>query len=367
VKSFYPIIVAGGRGTRFWPLSRARRAKQLLPLAGTRTMIQQTAARLRPLAPARNFWVITNRDLRAAIAQQLPAIPRKQIIAEPVQRNTAPAIGLAAFILRNRDPDAVLGMFPADHVIADEKRFRREVERAVEIAQAGPNIVVMGIKPLRAETGYGYIELGTKVGDHFRVHRFREKPNLETAQQFLEAGNFLWNSGMFIWRAATLAGALQEHLPPTAAVLESIASARNFETALNKQFRRAENISIDFAVLEPRSAKGEQLSGLFCIPADFGWNDLGSWTALHEHKLACSKPAAKRTPDQNVVVSAGHVALDSAGNYIHAPRKFVAALGVNDLVIVETDDALLITTLARSQDVGKIVKHLDEKKRKDLV
>ncbi len=360
---FYPIIVAGGRGTRFWPLSRTQRAKQLLPLAGKATMIQQTAARLRPLAPARNFWVITNRDLRPAIARQLPSVLKKQIIAEPVQRNTAPAIGLAAFILQNRDPDAVLGMFPADHVIADEKRFRRDVERAVEIAQSGPNIVVMGIQPSRPETGYGYIELGSQVADHVLVHRFREKPNLETAQQFLEAGKFLWNSGMFIWRAATLAGALQEHLPATAAVLESIAGARNFQAALKQQFPRAENISIDFAVLEPRSAKGEQLSGLFCIPADFGWNDLGSWTALHEHKLAAKKSAR----DGNVVESAGHVALDAASNYIHAPRKFVAALGVKDLVIVETDDALLITTLARSQDVGKIVKHLDEKKRKDLV
>jgi mannose-1-phosphate guanylyltransferase len=376
VKSFYPVIVAGGRGTRFWPLSRARRAKQLLPLAGTRTMIQQTAARLRALAPARNFWVITNRDLRPAILQQLPTIPKKQIVAEPVQRNTAPAIGLAAFILQNRDPDAVIGMFPADHVIGDEKRFRGEVQRAIEIAQAGPNIVVMGIKPSRPETGYGYIELGAEVrqksGDHFRVHRFREKPNLETAQQFLEAGNFLWNSGMFVWRAATLAGALQEHLPATAIVLEQIASrfgARDFEATLGRQFPRAENISIDYAVLEPRSAKGEQLSGLFCIPADYGWNDLGSWTALHEHKLAVAKSASAKsraTRDRNVIESAGHVTLDAGSNYIHAPKKFVAAVGVEGLVIVETDDALLITTLAKSQEVGKVVKHLDEKKRKDL-
>ena len=257
-------------------------------------------------------------------------------------------------------------MFPADHVIADERRFRRDVERAAAIAEAGPNMVVMGIKPNRPETGYGYIELGAKVGDHYRVHRFREKPNLETAQQFLEAGNFLWNSGMFLWRAATLASALHEHLPATAELLEQIAShagSRKFESALTKLYPKVENISIDYAVLEPRSAKGEQASGLYCIPADFGWNDLGSWTALHEHKLSEGKPSR----DRNVVEAAGQVALDAANNYIHAPGKFVAVVGVKDLVVVETDDALLITTLQSSQDVGKVVKHLDEKKRKDLI
>jgi mannose-1-phosphate guanylyltransferase len=364
---FYPVIVAGGRGTRFWPLSRKRRAKQLLPLNGSRSMIQQTFARLRPLAQKKNFWVITNDDLRGAIVEQLKEVDKKRVIAEPVGRNTAPAIGLAAFILEQRDPEAVIGMFPADHVIADEKRFRKAVEEAAQIAADGENIVVMGIAPTRAETGYGYIETAEKQGDRYRVRRFTEKPDATRAQQFLAAGNYFWNSGMFIWRAATLANALREHLPNTARVLQEIAQAystRKFEKTLNKLYPKVENISVDYAVLEPRSAKGELRSGIYCIPADFGWNDLGSWTALHEHKLATSK---KNHQDGNVVEADRHVAVNAARNYIFAPGKFVATVGVENLVIVETEDALLITTLERSQDVGKVVKYLDEKKLKTLV
>ena len=364
---FYPVIVAGGRGTRFWPLSRKRRAKQLLPLNGSRSMIQQTYARLRPLAPTKNFWVITNAELREPILEQLKELDKKHVIAEPVARNTAPAIGLAAFILERRDPDAVIGMFPADHVIGDEKRFRNSVEQAVEVAAEGQNIAVMGIVPRRAETGYGYLEIAEKQGDRFRVRRFTEKPDTTRAQQFLTAGNYFWNSGMFIWRATTLANALREHLPNTARVLEEIAKtygSRKFEKTLTKLYPKAENISVDYAVLEPRSVKGELRSGLYCIPADFGWNDLGSWTALHEHKLATAKKDHK---DGNVVEADRHVAVNAARNYVFAPGKFVATVGVENLVIVETEDALLITTLERSQDVGKVVKYLDEKKLKALI
>jgi mannose-1-phosphate guanylyltransferase len=364
---FYPVIVAGGRGTRFWPLSRKRRAKQLLPLNGSRSMIQQTFARLRPLALKKNFWVITNHDLRDAILKQLKELDKQHVIAEPVGRNTAPAIGLAAFILERIDPDAAIGMFPADHVITDEKRFRSTLEQAVALAAEGENIVVIGITPTRPETGYGYIETAEKQEDRFRVRRFTEKPDAARAQQFLAAGNYFWNSGMFIWRAVTLANALREHLPNTASVLEGIAASygtRKFEKTLNKLYPKAENISVDFAVLEPRSAKGELRSGLYCIPADFGWNDLGSWTALHEHKLATSR---KNHKDGNVVEADHHIALNAARNYVFAPGKFVATVGVENLVIVETDDALLITTLERSQDVGKVVKYLDEKKLKALV
>ena len=365
--NFYPVIVAGGRGTRFWPLSRARRAKQLLPLNSSRPMIEETCARLKPLAHKRNFWVITNRELRAPIAKLLREIDRKQILAEPVGRNTAPAIGLAAFLLERLNPDAIIGMFPADHVIQDEKKFQRACQQAAEIAAAGENIVVMGIRPSRAEIGYGYIEVGAKEGDHFRVHRFTEKPTAEKAAEFVAAGNYYWNSGMFFWSARTLACALREYLAPTAAILERIAAAlgtRKFEEALAKLYPKVENISVDYAVLEPRSARGEARSGLCCIPAEFGWNDLGSWTALHEHKLATAK---KKASDQNMIAADDHVAVNATRNYIHAPGKFVAAVGVEGLVVVDAGDALLITTLAASQDVGKVVKQLDERKRKDLI
>jgi len=359
--NFYPVILAGGRGTRFWPLSRKRRAKQLLALDGKQTMIQQTVARLLPLASAKCFWVITNEDLRSEVARQLPRLRKPQIIAEAVGRNTAPAIGLAAFILLRSDPEAVIGMFPSDHVIGDEPGYRKVLQKGIEIAAAGENIVVLGIRPTRAETGYGYIEAGVATGqDAMRVRRFTEKPDAERASKFLEAGNYFWNSGMFLWSARTLANALREHLPKAAPVLEQIAAAfgtRKFTSIFRQLYPRCENISIDYAVLEPRSAKGEQNSNIFCLPADFGWNDLGSWTALHEHHVAKRQP-----PDGNLISGEGVFTLNARGNYIHAPGKFVAAVGVNNLVIVETEDAILITTREQAQDVGKVVKHLDEKR-----
>jgi mannose-1-phosphate guanylyltransferase len=363
--NFYPVILAGGRGTRFWPLSRKKRAKQLLALDGKQTMIQQTVARLLPLAVAKNFWIITNEDLRPAILKQLPKLAKAQVLPEPVGRNTAPAIGLAAFLLLREDPDAVIGMFPSDHVIADEKRYRETLERGIAIAAAGANIMVLGIRPNRAETGYGYIEAGGLFqGDALRVRRFTEKPNAETAAEFVAAGNYFWNSGMFLWSARTLADALREHLPKTAPLLEQIAETfgtAKFAATFRKLYPKCENISVDYAVLEPRSAKGERESNLFCLPADFGWNDLGSWTALHEHHNAKSSPA-----EGNLIAGAATFVLNARGNYIHAPGKFVAAVGVSDLVVVETSDALLITTRQHAQDVGKVVKYLDEKKMHKL-
>jgi mannose-1-phosphate guanylyltransferase len=358
---FYPVILAGGRGTRFWPLSRRKRAKQMLALDGDRTMIQQTVERLLPLADAKRFWIITNGDLRDGIGKQLPKLAKKQIIAEPVGRNTAPAIGLAAFILERQDPDAVIGMFPSDHVIGDEKEFCRIIKHAADVAAAGENMVVMGIHPYRAETGYGYIEAGSEFKKkQLHVRRFTEKPDEATAEKFVAAGNYYWNSGMFVWGARTLANALREHLPKTAPTLEQIAAAygtRNFDKVFEKLYPKCENISVDYAVLEPRSAKGEGESHLYCIPSDFGWNDLGSWAALFDHHTA------KKSHDNNNVIHGKDFFVHNAqGNYVHSPKKFVATVGVSNLVIVETEDALLITTRDKCQDVGKVVKYLDEKK-----
>jgi mannose-1-phosphate guanylyltransferase len=369
--NFHPVILAGGRGTRFWPLSRQRRAKQLLALDGKRTMIQQTVARLLPLASTARFWVITNQHLRREIVRQLPRLSGRQILAEPVGRNTAPAIGLAAFILLSTHPDAVLGLFPSDHVIGDENRYRAVLKNAIEIAAAGENIVVLGVRPTRAGTGYGYIEAGSSFegpssqGGALLVRRFTEKPDASRATEFVAAGNYFWNSGMFLWSARTLANALLEHLPKTAAVLRQIAATfgtRNFAATFTRLYPKCENISIDYAVLEPRSAEGEQHSNIVCLPADFGWNDLGSWTALHEHHVTKNRPR-----DGNLITGKGVFTLQAHGNYIHSPGKFVAALGVDNLVVVETDDALLITTREQAQDVGKVVKYLDEKRLRNLV
>jgi len=327
-------------------------------------MIQETVERLEPMAPSQRFWIITNEDLREPILRQLPGLDPNQVLAEPVGRNTAPAIGLAAFLLERSDPKAVIGMFPSDHVISNEEAFRANVQRAVEIAGSGANIAVMGIPPTRAETGYGYIEVGQKSAqENLPVRRFVEKPPKKDAEEFVKAGNYFWNSGMFIWGARTLADALREHLPNTALVLEQIAAGYGtpgFHETFAGLYPKCENISIDYAVLEPRSKKGEGKSGIYCIPASFGWNDLGSWTALYEHRMAS-------LPEQeNVISSLQNFALHASGNFVHSD-KFVAVVGVNDLVVVETEDALLITTREHAQDVGKVVAYLDREKLTKLV
>jgi len=366
---FRPVILAGGSGTRFWPRSRRAHAKQVLALDGERSMIQQTVERLKPLATPEQIWVITNEYLAHEIADQLKGVPAGQIVREPVARNTAPACGLAAFLIERQNPDAVLGVFPSDHVIADEPRFLKALQKGIAVAAAGENIVVLGIEPTRAETGYGYIETGDWISDGTatRVRRFTEKPNQNRAEEFVAAGNYYWNSGMFLWSARTLANAVREHLPETAPLLETIAAAygtARFDEVFREVYPKCENISVDYAVLEPRSAKGEHSSHLYCIPAEFAWNDLGSWASLYEYQL---ETRLRGDGDGNVASTAGHTALDASNNYVYSPLKFVALVGVKNLVVVDTEDALLIAHRDHSQDVGKIVKELDTAGRSELI
>jgi mannose-1-phosphate guanylyltransferase len=357
---FRPVILAGGSGTRFWPRSRRAHAKQVLVLDGDRSMIQQTVERLRPLAPLEKTWIITNEYLFHEITDQLQGVPVSQIIQEPEARNTAPACGLAAFLIEREDSDAVLGIFPSDHVISDEPRFLKALEKGIALAATGDNIVVLGIEPTRAETGYGYIETGDYTREDVALHvrRFIEKPNQNRAEEFVAAGNYYWNSGIFLWSARTLANAIRDHMPETAPLLENIAAAYGtpqFEQIFHDAYPKCENISVDYAVLEPRSAKGEHLSDLYCIPAEFVWNDLGSWASLYEYQKETRQLGDS---EGNVIETEGHMAFDANNNYIYSPHKFVALAGVKDLVIVDTDDALLVINRGSSQDVGKIVKEL---------
>lgn len=363
---FRPIILAGGSGTRFWPRSRRARAKQVLALDGERTMIQRTLERLSPLAKPEEVWVITNMLLSGAICSQLDDVPEEQVVCEPAARNTAPAAGLAAFLMERLHPGSVLGVFPSDHVIADEKAFVAIISQAIRLASAGENIVVLGIEPTRPETGYGYIETGAELEKGvLRVRRFTEKPNLEKAEEFVATGNFYWNSGMFVWSAKTLANAVREYLPDTAPLLEEIAAAWDtpeFARIFGELYPKCENISVDYAVLEPRSAKGELRSHLYCVPSRFGWSDLGSWAALHEYQLEHNGA----DPHGNVTEAAGTVVLNARNNYIFSPKRTVALVGVDDLVVVETEDALLITNRHHSQEVGKVVKELAARGQEDL-
>jgi mannose-1-phosphate guanylyltransferase len=349
-------------------------------------MIQQTLDRLLPLASTSDIWVITNKLLDSVIAEQLPQVPRGNILSEPVARNTAPACALAAFLLERTSPEAVIGIFPSDHIVKDVARFAEVIRAGVAIAASGERMVVLGVPPTRPETGYGYIELCETVGPECvpcqgvpvrRVKRFTEKPDRARAEQFLASGNYAWNSGIFLWSARTLANAIREHCPEMGPALERIAaaheaseseldSAREFERIFADVYPLCQNISVDYAVLEPRSAKGELRSEIYCLPADFGWNDIGSWAALDEHRAG---GAPEQAAGVNVCdgASGQPVAIDAVGNYVYAPGKTIALVGVNDLVIVETEDALLITTRERSQDVGKVVAELKARGREDLV
>ena len=368
-----PVVLAGGSGTRFWPRSRKSRAKQVLALSGGRmTMIQETVARLLPMAPVEEFLVITNGMLSQTIGDQLPQVPSHRILREPCARNTAPACALAAMIIERTSPETVLGVFPSDHVVTDPLRFTEVLRAGIQVASAGDNIVVLGAPPTRPETGYGYIhtagtaeEFTTERVTTRRVQRFTEKPQIDRAIEFLADGNYAWNAGIFLWSARTLSNDIREHRPAMAKPLEKIAAAfgtPEFDAVFAEEYPGVENISIDYAVLEPRSAKGSN-SGIYCLPADFGWNDLGSWAALHEH--AMSQGASRG--HGNVAEAEIALHLDAFGNYAYAPGKVVALLGVSDLVVVQTDDALLVTTRAHSQEVGRVVSELVKMSRSEFV
>lgn len=355
--SYYGLILAGGRGTRFWPRSRRTHAKQVLRFLGERSLIQQTVDRLRPVLPPERIWILTNQHLRAEIVRQLPEVPRNQILAEPAQRNTAPAIGLAAHILESIDANAVMGVFPADHMISKPALFLRFVRAAFRAAAAG-KMVVLGIQPRWPETGYGYIEFpkGVQVGskEPLPVRRFREKPDLITARRYVKSGNFYWNAGMFFWKTSVLLDALREFLPKTATLLASLPefANRRFSSKLKRVFPHCENISVDYAVLE----KARNVAGF--ATSDLGWNDVGSWNAVYE----------LLPRDESANIFRGHALVhDSSGNYVDAEGKLVALLGVKDLVVVDTPDALLIANRSRSQEVGELVKQLEKQHRDDLL
>jgi len=353
----YGVILAGGRGTRFWPRSRKSSAKQVLNVVGDRSLIQATVDRLSPVIPPERLWVLTNHHLRDTIVSQLPEVPARQILAEPVQRNTAPAIGLAASILHSLDPEAVMGVFPSDNVIGKTSRYLSVLKHAFQGAAAG-HLMVVGIQPRWAETGYGYIEFprASKPGaaQPLPVRRFHEKPALARARRYLAAGNFYWNSGMFFWRAGVLLDELRTHLPKTATLLASLPGfgSRQFSSRLKQTFPLCDNISIDYAVLE----KAAGVRGI--AAADFGWNDVGSWNAVYE--------LLERDGHGNAIALES-IALDSHNNFVDARGKVVALVGVSDLIVVDTPDALLVTTRHRAQQVGDIVKLLEQRNRHDLL
>ena len=359
------VLLAGGRGTRFWPRSRMRTPKQLLNITGGDTMLRQTVSRLAPLVAPRNVWTVTNAEQAAAVRRELRSVPASQILAEPVGRNTAAAIGLAAVHLVRKYGDALMAVLPSDAHVADVAGYRKLVGAALQLASEPGRMVVLGIQPTRAETGYGYVERGEAIGTAgsataYAVKRFAEKPELELAKEYVASGRYLWNAGMFFWRSSTFLANLKEFLPATHDALSELGAkigTKAYPAALARIYPKLENISVDYAVME-RATRSAGDPRVAAIPADIGWSDIGSWAAVYE-LLAAGNGA-------NVSAGASFT-LDAAGNYFWAPKKFVAAIGVRDLVLVQTDDAVLICARDRSQDVGKVVKWLEEKKQRDLL
>jgi mannose-1-phosphate guanylyltransferase len=361
----HAVILAGGRGTRFWPRSRIKTPKQLLNIVGKETMLEQTVARLRPLTLDARIWTVTNAEQQSAVRKQLPKGSRKRVLVEPVGRNTAAAIALAAFHIQHlAKGEALMAVLPADHYIAQTRKYQEIVAAALNAAREPGRMVVLGIPPTRPETGFGYIErMEPAIRENgvavYPVRRFAEKPALEKAKEYLASGDYQWNAGMFFWRVSTILGELKEHLPQTFDVFQKLAShigTRQYEAQLRRVYPKLENISVDYAILE-RAMRGANPQ-IFVIPAEVGWSDIGSWEAVYELQA--------KTPGENIHGNGGHF-IESRGNFVSSPGKFIATIGVNNLVIVETPDALLICQRERAQDVGKIVKWLEEQKLKDLL
>jgi mannose-1-phosphate guanylyltransferase len=357
------VFLAGGRGTRFWPRSRTRTPKQLLNIAGPQTMLRDSVARLEPLFDARNFWAVTNVEQLAGVRREMGIASPNHVLAEPIGRNTAAAIGLAAIHLAHEHGDAIMAVLSADSYVANAAKFRQLIRAALDNARTPGHLVVMGIPPSSPETGYGYIELGRVTGRPrgvaaYAVKRFTEKPALPLARRYVASGKYLWNAGMFFWRVSTFLENLERYIPATHAALQELSKTigtRKYAPALASIYPKLENISVDYAIMEPatRAAKNH----VSVIPASVGWSDIGSWSAVYD--------LLTKTHGSNLA-HADCFTHDAEGNYFHS-HKFVAAIGVNNLVLVETDDAILICPRDRSQDVGKIVKWLEQEKRAHLL
>jgi len=356
-KHTYAVIMAGGSGTRFWPLSRRKHPKQLLTLFGQDSLLEQTVARIQPVFPLGHIYIFTSAVILRKVRQLLPRIPSQQIVGEPASRNTAPTLGVAAHEIARRDPEGLMVVLPSDQIIAKPVVFRQVLGAACRVASTAGRSVVLGLKPTRPDTGFGYVRLGGregKVAGHevFQVENFTEKPTLAVARRYVSSGQYLWNGGMFIWKASTLIENLQRFQPEMASQLRQIAAAGGVRArAFRQLYPKFQKISIDYALME-------KIPNIYALPADIGWNDVGSWAVVYE--------LGKQDSEKNVRPSAS-LSLDSHGNMVVSPKKYVVTVGVQDLIVVETADALLVCARERSQEVAKAVQELDRLGRHDLL
>ncbi|MDZ7805922.1 MAG: mannose-1-phosphate guanylyltransferase/mannose-6-phosphate isomerase [Gracilimonas sp.] len=349
----YAVIMAGGSGTRFWPRSTKELPKQFLSLFGEGTMIQNTARRVESMIPQERILVVTNDNYVDIVKEQLPSVPEENIIGEPVAKNTAPCVAIAAQLLYKKDPEAVMVVLPADHHIEQLNAFKEYLNAAVEKAKSGSNLVTIGIEPDRPETGYGYIQGDKSVSekisekDIYSVKAFKEKPDLETAKTFLKEGNYYWNSGMFIWKAKTILKEFEKHLPD---MYKQVLKANHglFENehkeSIDQFYHSCDSISIDYGIME-------HAKEVFVVPGDFGWNDVGSWTAVYD--------LGEKDGSGNVVKSQKSTFSETKNSYVYSESgKMVSLVGMDNVAVVETEDAILVCNLNKAQNVKDIVDQL---------
>jgi mannose-1-phosphate guanylyltransferase len=349
----YAVIMAGGIGSRLWPRSRTVSPKQFLDLVGPHTMLQDTVHRIEPLIPAERILLVVGAEHAGAVLAQVPALSRDNLVLEPEARGTAPCIGLSALVIQQRDPEAVMGVFPADHQIANAARFRDAISAAAQVAQDG-YLVTLGIAPYEANTGYGYIQRGPSLGqkdgfDAFEVQRFTEKPDEAHARAFVESGEYYWNGGIFIWQATTILEAIKTHLPRLYRELQTVSKAwgtAQRDEVLASAWRQVPKTTIDYGIME-------KASRVATIAVDIGWDDVGNWGNLSD--------LLEGDKEGNVVRGKGQtLLLDTANSYVYASAgRLVTAVGLADLVIVDTPDALLVCPKDRAQNVREVVQALE--------
>ena len=348
-QNLYALILAGGSGERFWPYSRRARPKQLLKLFSDRTMLEETIARLGDAVPPDRIFVLTNQEQEAAVRAACPGVPAENIVAEPAKRDTAPAVALGVGLVLRRDPQAVMAVLPADHLIKDDAAFRRDLLAGAKAAAESGALLTIGIKPTWACPGFGYIEQGPRTSDGepaiYEVKRFREKPDAVLAESFLQQGNFRWNAGMFIWSIPSIMAELTKQAPELAAFVARMRTADDLPALLAADFPALPKISVDYAIMEKAARVLE-------LEASFDWDDVGSWLAVakylpaHEGGNAANGPLTTQDAANNIVFSGG--------------KKHIALAGVQDLIVIDTGDALLVCHRSEAENIKKLVPRVPE-------
>ncbi|PZD96378.1 mannose-1-phosphate guanylyltransferase [Paenibacillus sambharensis] len=353
------VIMAGGKGERFWPKSRTNLPKQFLNISGNKSMIQQSITRLEKIVDISQIFIVTNELYAELLKAQIPHLPTSNIIIEPVGRNTAPCVGLASVIIEEKFPDSTMVVIPSDHIIENDEGFIKIINTAVEVAQDNSNLVTLGIKPTYPETGYGYIESTneTKQLNDLQVHKvnkFVEKPDAATAQSYLESGNFYWNSGIFIWRNSVIRNYIKELMPQMHDLLETMKTAFGTpqrDEVIRTEFAKMPDQSIDYGIME-------KVNNIYVIPCVFGWDDVGSWTALER---------INELDEDGNVIRGNILNLDTKRCIIESNGKLIATLGIEDLIVVDTEDVTLICTKDKAQEVKLLLKELRMQKREEYL